>query len=196
MDCARIRFLLNAYLDGEVSDAQRRQVFGHLSRCRRCALRLESFERVRSIVKDRSERRRAPADLCRRIAERRGPGRSFRRVWRPIIGAAAISLFVIPVVADSVPRPRSEVRLPGRPVERVERGRIFCLGCALRAGSRISVEPPGGASAHLAAFQGEDGKVWILLNREICPDTFPAREVAMAGRFFESAHVVAAESLR
>jgi anti-sigma factor (TIGR02949 family) len=195
MDCARTRFFLNAYLDGELAEGDRRQVAQHLSRCERCRVRLDSFRRVRTILKDRSPRQPAPADLRRRIAHMRLPSR--RRAWRPAVAAAALCLLVIPVVADSISRtPVERDALKERPVERVLHGRIFCLRCALKSQAAIAASPAGGSKPHLAAFRSDDGEVWILLNREACPESYPTGEVAMAGRYFPASHVVAAESIR
>ncbi|MGH9443003.1 MAG: anti-sigma factor family protein [Thermoanaerobaculia bacterium] len=194
MDCARTRFFLNAYLDGELAECDRRQVAQHLSRCERCAARLDSFRRVRAILKDRSPRQTAPADLRRRIARMQLPSK--RRAWRPAAAAAALCLLVIPVVADSISRsPGERDVLKEKPVERVLHGRIFCLRCALSGSADL---PPASKETrpHLAAFRDDDGQVWILLNREACPESYPTGEVAMAGRYFPSSHVVAAESIR
>ena len=194
MDCARTRFFLNAYLDGELSESDRLDVAGHLARCERCSLRLESFRRIRSLLKDRTPRDCAPIELRKRIAQRRGPARAWHRVWRPVVGATALCLLVIPVVADSLTKPAPGAgMLAEPPVERVVRGRFFCLRCALQ--SKLDV-PESSGSPHLAAFRAEDGQGWILVNREACPDSFPEGEVAMTGEFFPASHLVAAESIR
>ncbi len=194
MDCARTRFFLNAYLDGELAECDRLHVAQHLARCERCAVRLDSFRRVRAILKDRTPRDAAPADLRRRLARMRAPSK--RRAWRPAAAAVALCLLVIPVVADSVSRsPAGRDALQEMPIERVVRGRLFCLRCELAR--RGAPEPPAaGTKPHLAAFRSDDGQVWILLNREACPESFPAGEVAMTGRYFPASHVVAAESIR
>lgn len=196
MDCARTRFLLNPFLDGELSDHDRKDVAAHLFRCPRCSSRLESFRRLRTILKESSPRQPAPAELCRRIAERQAPVRGWRRALRPVASAFALSLLVLPVVADSPAHPLSEANLISEtPVERTVHGRFFCLQCALRnqlAGtSAAAARTP---IPHLAAFRSDEGEVWILLNGDACPDSLPKREVAVAGRFFESSHLLAAES--
>jgi anti-sigma factor (TIGR02949 family) len=200
MDCARTRFFLNAYLDGELSESDRLDVASHIGRCARCALRLESFRRIRTLLKDRSPRECAPVELRKRIAQRRGPARAWRRIWRPVVGATALCLLVIPVVADSLTKPAPEGTsdnsvLSEQPVRRVMRGRMFCLRCALegRIGDAALADE---SSSHLAAFRSDDGNVWILLNRDACPDSFPEGDVAMKGEFFRASHLVAAESIR
>jgi anti-sigma factor (TIGR02949 family) len=199
MDCARTRFFLNAYLDGELSESDRLDVASHIGRCARCALRLESFRRIRTLLKDRSPRECAPVELRKRIAQRRGPARAWRRIWRPVVGATALCLLVIPVVADSLTKPAPEGPsdnsvLSEQPVRRVMRGRMFCLRCALE-GRIGDVAPADESSSHLAAFRSDDGEVWILLNRDACPDSFPEGDVAMKGEFFRASHLVAAESI-
>jgi len=56
--------------------------------------------------------------------------------------------------------------------------------------------PAKEARPHLAAFRSNDGQVWILLNREACPEALPTGDVAMTGRYFQASHVVSAESIR
>jgi len=196
MDCARTRFFLNAYLDGELPESDRVDVASHLFRCERCALRLESFRNVRALLKDRSPRACAPVELRKRIALRRSPSRAWRRVWRPVVGVTALCLLVIPVVADSLTKNPQEAReaVPDNPVQRVVRGRFFCLRCELE--KRVVIPAAADSSPHLAAFRAADGQVWILLNREACPDSFPEGDVAMTGEFFPASHLVAAESIR
>ena len=198
MDCARTRFLLNPFLDGELSGLDRKEVAAHLARCPRCASRLESFRRLRTILKESSPRQQAPAELCRRIAQRQAPVRGWRRAIRPLVSAMALSLLVLPVVADSPSHPFSEESLMSeRPVERTVHGRFFCLQCALK--HRLAGTAAAAArtpSPHLAAFRSDQGEVWILLNGDMCPDSLPRREVDVAGRFFDSSHLMAAESYR
>ena len=195
MDCAKTRFFLNAYLDGELAECDRLHVAQHLARCERCAVRLDSFRRVRAILKDRSPRDAAPEDLRRRLARMRAPVR--RSAWRPAAAAVALCLLVIPVVADSVSRsPVERDVLKEEPVERVVRGKLFCLRCALQQRAAVATDPESDGRPHLAAFRSDDGQVWILLNREACPENFPTGEVAMTGRYFPASHVVAAESIR
>jgi len=196
MDCARTRFFLNAYLDGELCESDRLDVASHLTRCERCALRLESFRKIRALLKDRTPRDCAPVELKKRIAERRYPSRAWRRVWRPVAGVTALCLLVIPVVADSLTKPAPGTAIfSEQPVQRVVRGRFFCLRCALQHKLGIP-EPSGEPSPHLSAFRSDDGEVWILLNRDACPDSFPEGDVAMTGEFFTASHLVAAESIR
>lgn len=192
MDCARTRFFLNAYLDGELAECERRNVAQHIAHCERCTARLDSFRRVRAILKDRSPRESAPVELRRRIARMQLPSK--RRAWRPVAAAAALCLLVIPVVADSVSRSSVDA-LSEKPVERVLHGRIFCLRCALSRNGAIAPAVKE-LKPHLAAFRSNDGQVWILLNREACPDSIPTGEVAMTGRYFQASHVVAAENIR
>jgi mycothiol system anti-sigma-R factor len=199
MDCAKTRFFLNAFLDGELDAQDRRDVACHLSRCPRCAARLESFRRLRALVKDCSPRASAPVDLRRRIAERRSRSRAWRRFWRPAVGAAALSLLVIPVVADSLTRPPSPApMLSESPVEKSVRGHLFCLRCALKAklGPAAATAAADPSAPHLAAFRAEDGEIWIVLNRDACPEALPKAEVDVRGRYFDSSHLLAAEEIR
>lgn len=200
MDCAKTRFFLNAYLDGELPEPDRREVSDHLARCPRCGHRLESFRRVRAILKDSSHRASAPVDLRRRIAERRVPVKGWRRNLWPVITAAALSLLVLPVVADSLipPKPSAaEAVFGGTPVERVVHGHFFCLRCELS--QKFGLAPPNRRSAqspYLAAFRSDSGTVWILLNRDACPRTLPKCAVSVTGHFFDAGHLLDAENIQ
>jgi anti-sigma factor (TIGR02949 family) len=197
MDCTRIRFFLNAFLDGELSIDCRQDVARHISSCPRCAARLESFRRVRSVLKDFSGRVAVPEDLKRRIFERRQPARGWRRVWRPAVGAAALCLLVIPVVADSITRPAGKPSsFAERSFERAAHGRLFCLRCAMQGEARVSAAALPAGRSHLAAFRSDDGQVWILLNQDACPANFPRKDVSITGRFFPANHLVSAESIQ
>jgi len=79
------------------------------------------------------------------------------------------------------------------PVERVVQGKFFCLRCALA--EKLGLPPPHSKAPHMAAFRTEDGQVWILINREACPQPMPRTEVAVTGRFFPASHLMAAESV-
>jgi anti-sigma factor RsiW len=43
IECMRVRPLLQAFLDGELDDAQRQRVAAHLEACRRCGLEASTY---------------------------------------------------------------------------------------------------------------------------------------------------------
>jgi anti-sigma factor (TIGR02949 family) len=196
MDCATTRFLLTAFVDGEVGDFERRQIARHLAFCPRCAARLQTLSKLRALLRARGPREAVPEDLLQRIARREAPAAAAWRRWsRPGAMTVALLAFVLPVVADSgARRPTPDSPLSEAPVHRVVRGRFVCLPCALRE----QLGAPAAASddpSHQPALRAVDGQVWILLNRPACPEELPPGEVAVSGRFFPASHLLAADNI-
>ena len=63
MTCEAVRDLLSAHLDGELDEAERRVVEGHLAACAACAADREALRRTVGLVKD-LPRESAPAALA------------------------------------------------------------------------------------------------------------------------------------
>lgn len=98
MDCSQVRSSLLAYLDGEVTDAERAQIEAHLATCQDCAAELERLQALQVDLFDA-----IPAGLAhlrlpsaaderirtrlRREQTRRGPlerlAEALAGVWRP-----------------------------------------------------------------------------------------------------------------
>lgn len=49
-ECMRVKPLLQAYLDGELSEEDARRVSRHLDACRRCGLAAETFRDIKAAV--------------------------------------------------------------------------------------------------------------------------------------------------
>ncbi len=67
MTCDDLRFLLHAYLDGELDPANSLAVEGHVHDCPACAAALERFEGLRPALRDESLYHRPPAGLADRV---------------------------------------------------------------------------------------------------------------------------------
>lgn len=50
MWCRRVEYRLGAYLDGELSQADAAEVKSHLSRCDECRQRLDTFQRLQTVL--------------------------------------------------------------------------------------------------------------------------------------------------
>lgn len=103
--CTQIGEGLSAFLDGEVAEAERREIEAHLSACPQCRAHLQAEGAVRSLVRGRRERLREPAppDLRLRIVravqaeetQRRWDVMSRRRTLGLLALAASLALAVI-----------------------------------------------------------------------------------------------------
>jgi anti-sigma factor RsiW len=103
MQCADSRALLDAYLDGELSERERVTVREHLAGCADCARELAALERASSLAQEHLVHYEAPDVLKARIAsaiagERAGssdtpPARATpRRWWRLVAAGVLIAL--------------------------------------------------------------------------------------------------------
>lgn len=67
LSCEDVRAHIFRLLDGDLDDAARRHVEGHLKMCRHCFSRLEYARMMRRLTKEQVTGVRAPAALARRI---------------------------------------------------------------------------------------------------------------------------------
>ncbi len=63
MECDEVRPLLDAYLDGEIAEAERARLRGHLEGCAECGLEAAALERLRDEIRRAAPVYRAPAAL-------------------------------------------------------------------------------------------------------------------------------------
>jgi len=97
MQCADSRALLDAYLDGELSERERVTVREHLAGCADCSRELAALERASALAQEHLMHYEAPDVLKARIAsaiagERAGAGETppaRARSWRPWLLVAA-----------------------------------------------------------------------------------------------------------
>ena len=111
--CRRIAARLDAYVDGELGERERRRVATHLAVCASCGRRYEELARQVGLIE--SLPRVAPsADLRRRIMtalpQRSAPGRARRRVWAWQPALAPVVLGAIIAAALLLMRPPAEDR--------------------------------------------------------------------------------------
>src|SRR5437879_12390377 len=85
---------LDAYLDGELAEAERRELESHLAHCPECTRFLDSRLALRSAIKARIPALRAPDTLRRRV-------RSLQRrarmpvLWRSLAVAASLAVVAV-----------------------------------------------------------------------------------------------------
>jgi anti-sigma factor (TIGR02949 family) len=92
MDCRELDSLLYPFLDGELEAGERFEIEGHLAGCPGCLSRLESEQRLKDVLRDRTELTRAPAALRARVfdgvrAEKR---KERAQQWLKISAAALV----------------------------------------------------------------------------------------------------------
>ncbi len=95
MKCRRMEVLLSCYLDGELSEAQSRQVSDHLLECSSCAQEYRTLKKNQMVLSSLS-RKEVPAELWPAIQQRvgalpRGAALTRPTVWRSVRRAALLA---------------------------------------------------------------------------------------------------------
>ncbi|HAH05866.1 MAG TPA: hypothetical protein DCM05_04940 [Elusimicrobia bacterium] len=111
------RDLLSAYVDGELSPSEARELEGHLGACGRCRSKVKTFRALKAAVSAAAPAPAMPDDLKRTLrgmAARRGEPawkRSLSELafgWKSPAAAAAFSLAAVLAVVWAVRRPAPE----------------------------------------------------------------------------------------
>lgn len=119
--------LISAYLDGEVSPAEKSELVSHLSSCGRCAAEMEEIQRVRAAIRSLPVLE-LPAEIFAEIGSDAdvAPLQRNRGVW---VGAAAAVVALVIAVAALVTPPPSSVSVDE---------------LSSRFGARVSLDPAFG----------------------------------------------------
>lgn len=119
--------LISAYLDGELSPAERSRLLGHLSSCGNCAAELEDVQRVRAAVRSLPVLD-VPEGILGGVDARPDvvPLHRNRGIW---VGAAAAVVALVIAVAALVTPPPSSVSVDE---------------LSSRFGARVSLDPAFG----------------------------------------------------
>ena len=119
--------LISAYLDGELTAAERGELAGHVSTCGRCAAELRDLQRVRAAVRALPVLE-LPVDIYSALGEDREvvPLHRNRGLW---VGAAAAMVALVIAVAALVTPPAGSVTIDE---------------LSSRFGARVSLDPAFG----------------------------------------------------
>ena len=170
MNCSKARFLLYAYLDREVSQADSEALSRHLAVCGSCALRAGSARQLVALLRSRLDYARAPLALRARLFA--GETERVPRSRAISLGlAASIALLILPLVADgSGPRNAAmslassvAVTAPRRivPVSKQMTGTFVCLRC--EGGNHRPGVCPLDEKVHELGFCADNGETWRMM---------------------------------
>ena len=81
MECEEVRPRLDAYLDGEIAEAERALLYQHLAGCTKCGSEAAALERLRNGIRQAAPIYRAPEALRRQL--RSTLRRRLRQARRP-----------------------------------------------------------------------------------------------------------------
>lgn len=97
MPCVEWREKLDAYLDGELSEAEARAVAEHLRACPACAAESVSRVQMKLAVRSAGERYKPDTAFRAQIENQFAPSPSFRanRFWLPVLAGSLVAIAVL-----------------------------------------------------------------------------------------------------
>jgi hypothetical protein len=179
MDCAQARFLLYAYLDRDLSPSESQALARHLAHCRPCETRSRSARGAIRLLRSRLDRAPAPQRL--RLRLQGGAVMEPRPRYAGLTMAAAVVVFIVPIVAGVPALHSGAVSAAGIvwpaaaplaptaeasravPVSRLMTGTVVCLDCDSRQEAGLCPLPH---ARHQAGLCADNGEVWRLMTRD------------------------------
>jgi len=198
MDCKKLREVLDAYMDRELSVDAATQAEAHIAECSACRRAVESLARLREAVRTAAGKPEAPVELIERVRSSVSP-RWHRAVTIQVIAATlvlagALTLFV-PSVRGAAATALDFLSLrldDSRQV--VLEGKLLCRDCQLEKEYGYHAMCP--LTGHHGSIVTRDGRIWNILEGEKSRDlihnpSLLGRRVRIEGRIYRKAGSVA-----
>ncbi len=194
MDCKKLREVLDAFVDRELSPDAAAQAEAHIAECNGCRRTVEALNEVREAVRAAAGRPEAPAQLFERVRS------SLRPRWRQPVAVQAIAatLLLAATLTLFVPSVRGVAATAldyfalklddSRPV--VLEGKLLCRDCQLEKEYGYHAMCP--QTGHHGAIVTSDGRIWNLLEGEksqelIHNSALLGRRVRVQGQMYRKA---------
>ncbi len=198
MDCKKLREILDAYVDRELSADANAQAEVHIAECHACRRTLGRLTRLRGAVRAAVGEPEAPADLLERVqgslSLRRTRARAIQSIAAALILVSALTLFV-PSVRGAAATALDYLALKlddSRQV--VLEGKLLCRDCQLEKEYGYHAMCP--VTGHHGSIVTSDGRIWNILEGEksselIHNSALLGRKVRVEGRMYRKAGSVA-----
>jgi hypothetical protein len=201
MDCKRLREVLDAYVDRELSVDAIAQADAHVAECDACRRAVEGLYRLREAVRSAVDDPEPSPQLSERIRSLSSrhwyQTAAVQAIAAMLILAGALTLFV-PSVRGTAATALDSVSLrldDSRPV--VLEGKLLCRDCQLEKQYGYYAMCP--LTGHHGWLATSDGRLWSILEGNISNDLIHnsallGREVKIQGRMFRRAGSLQVES--
>jgi len=198
MDCKKLREVLDAYVDRELSVDATAQAEAHITECNACRRAVENLARLREAVRTAAGRPEAPVELIERVRSSVSPrwnrAAAIQALAAALILAGVLALFV-PSVRGAAATALDFLSLKlddSRQV--VLEGKLLCRDCELEKEHGYHAMCP--LSGHHGAIVTADGRIWNILEGErsrelIHNSSLLGRRVRVEGRMYRKAGSVA-----
>jgi anti-sigma factor (TIGR02949 family) len=194
MDCKKLREVLDAYADRELSVDASAQAEAHIAECSACRRAVETLARLREAVRTAAGKPEAPLELIERVRSSVSP----RWHRATVIQAIAATLVLAGALTFFVPRVRGAAATAldflslkldeTHPV--VLEGTLVCRDCLLE--KRYGYHAMCALTGHHGWLQTSDGRLWGILEGNashelIYNSKLLRRRVRLHGRIFRKA---------
>jgi anti-sigma factor (TIGR02949 family) len=165
MDCKKLREVLDAYVDRELSPDAAAQAEAHIAECNACRRAVEVLSKLQNAVRTAAGRAEAPPHLLERMQRSLSP--RWRRV--PALQAIAATLLFAGTLTLFVPSVRGAaataldrvaLKLDGSRHVVLE-GKLLCRDCELEKQYGYHAMCP--LTGHHGAIVTSDGRIWNIL---------------------------------
>ncbi len=194
MDCKKLREVLDAYVDRELSVDATAQAEAHIAECNACRRAVENLARLREAVRTAAGKPEAPAQLLERVRSSVSP----RWHRAPVIQAIAATLVLAGVLALFVPSVRGaaataldflSLKLDDTRQVVLE-GKLICRDCQLEKQYGYHAMCP--LTGHHGWLATSDGRLWSILEGKVSQElihnsSLLGRRVKVQGRIFRRA---------
>ncbi len=194
VDCKKLREVLDAYVDHELSPDAAAQAEAHIAECNRCRRAVEALMGLREAVRATAGKPEAPAHLLHQVRSSLAPSwrraRAAQAIAATLLLAATLALFV-PTLRGAAATALDYVALKlddSRPV--VLEGKLLCRDCQLE--KEYGYHAMCKLTGHHGAIVASDGRIWSLLEGEksqelIHDSSLLGRKVKVEGRMYRKA---------
>jgi anti-sigma factor (TIGR02949 family) len=194
MDCKKLREVLDAYMDHELSVDAAAQAEAHIAECDACRRAVENLARLREAVRSAAGTPEAPAQLVERVRSSVSPrwqrAAAIQAIAATLVLAGALTLFV-PSVRGAAATALDFLSLKLDDTRQVElEGKLICRDCQLEKQYGYHAMCP--LTGHHGWLQTSDGRLWGILegnaSQELVHNSkLLGRTVKIRGRIFRKA---------
>ena len=198
MDCKKLREMLDAYVDRELSADAASQAEAHIAECGPCRRAVEGLTKLREAVRTAAGKPEVPQQLLARVQSSLSPrwhrAVAIQAIAATLVLAAVLTLFVPSVrAAAATALDFLSLKLDdSRQV--VLEGKVICRDCQLEKEYGYHAMCP--LTGHHGWLQTSDGRLWGILEGNASEElihnsSLLGRRVKIQGRIFRKAGSIA-----
>ena len=194
MDCKKLREILDAYVDRELSLDAAAQAEAHIAECSACRRAVEGLAKLREAVRAAAGKPEAPARLLHSVQSSLSPrwhrAMAIQAIAAALVLAGVLTLFV-PSVRGAAATALDFLSLKlddSRQV--VLEGKLLCRDCQLE--KRYGYHAMCPLTGHHGWLATSDGRLWSILEGKVSQElihnsSLLGRRVKIQGRIFRKA---------